>query len=306
MLDEICLRFVDWASESFSGWFAPWKIRLKRSAVGFRIALILDSMKRTAVQLFSSIAEADEEDSFLQRLIQDPIEPVDETSLKEKLAYLLMKADEVFAGRAFAYLLLMTMLSACLLAGCGARSVAAMAAFLCLNWVAEAFAQDYEPICGGVRQRYLASVLLRAGAYLVTLLDYFAAYASDGLQLNVVLQGAMILTVLLHTIVYIGLAAFNRKQQLFLRVLCGLLGMAPALACAAGIALGASMAARETMLALSGLLRAAGVALAFASWEIGTIGELSGGRLRYYRLWQSAAMMIGFFMMLLGALMCAQ
>ncbi len=306
MLDEICLRFVDWASESFSGWFAPWKIRLKRSAVGFRIALILSSMKRTAVQLFSSIAEADEEDSFLQRLIQDPIEPVDAPSLKEKVAYLLMKADALFSGRMFTYLLLMTMVSACLLAGSGARSLAVMAAFFCLNWLAEAFAQDYEPVCGGIRQRYLASVLLRAGAYLALLLDYFAAYAADGLQLNVVLQGAMILMAALHAIVYLSLAAFNRKQQLFLRVLCGVLGMAPALACASGIALGASMAAREAMLALSGLFRTAGVTLAFASWEIGTIGELSGGRLGYFRLWQNITGMLGFFMMLLGAFMCAQ
>ena len=88
--------------------------------------------------------------------------------------------------------------------------------------------------------------------------------------------------------------------------LCGLLGAVPALACAAGLALGASTAARETALALSGILRAAGVSLAFLSWEIGTIGELSGGRMRYFRLGQNLTMMIGFFMMLLGAFLCAQ
>ena len=293
-------------TETFGRWFAPWKVRLKRSAIGFRFALIISSIIRTAKQLFSSIAEVDEEDSFLQRLIQEPIEPVNTVSLWQKLSLLLMKADAFFAGKAFPYLLLMTMVSVCLLVGGGTRALAVMAAFFCLNWLAEAFAQDYEPICGGVRQRYLMSILLRAGAYLVLLLDYFTAYAANGLQINVVLQGAMILTGMLHVIGYIGLTAFNKRQQLFLRVLCGLLGIVPALACAAGIALGASTVARETMLALSGILRAMGVLLAFLSWEIGTNGELSGGRLNYFRLWQNLTMMIGFFMMLLGAWLSAQ
>ena len=75
---------------------------------------------------------------------------------------------------------------------------------------------------------------------------------------------------------------------------------------AAGIALSASTVARGVVIALSGILRAVGVSLSFLSWEIGTNGELSGGRLRYYGLWQSLTMMIGFFMMLLGAWLSAQ
>ncbi|MBR5287380.1 MAG: hypothetical protein IKU34_02175 [Clostridia bacterium] len=306
MLDELGLRLADKMTAAFARWYAPNRVRFKRSAIGFRLALIFGGIKRTAQLVFTQIAESDEEDGILQRILQDPIEPVDAPSLRQKLSVALWHADAFMAGKAFAYLLLMTMISACLLAGSGARSLAVMAAFFCMNWLAEAFAGDYEPVCGSVRQRYLTSVLLRAGAYLVLLLHYFIAYAANGLQINVVLQGAMIMTAIVHVICYIAFAAFNRRQHVFLRVLCGLLGIAPAMACAAGIALGASTAARETMVAASGFLCAAGAALAFLSWEIGTVGELSGGRLQYYRLWQNMTRIIGFFMMLLGAWMCAQ
>ena len=403
LLDEICLRAVDWVTESFGRWYAPWKIRFKRSAIGFRIALIFGPMIRVCSQILANMekkkeqeakakeearekeraiaeeaakakkaaeakarkaakakktaeaqaaSEAEEaveaeeaevreaaqakeaeakaaqaneaeaeagtqakdaeekdtakEDIFLQWFLKEPTAPKNKISFGQKMALLMMRADAFFTGKAFPYLLLMTMLSVCLLAGCGTRALAVMAAFFCLHWLAEAFAQDYEPVCGGVRQRYLASVLLRSGAYLVLLLDYFSAYAADGLQINVVLQGAMILTVALHVLSYIGLTAFNKRQPLFLRVLCGLLGIVPALACAAGIALGASTVARGVVIALSGILRATGVSLSFLSWEIGTNGELSGGRLRYFRVWQNLTMMIGFFMMLLGAWLSAQ
>ena len=339
MLDEICLRAVDWVTESLSRWVAPWKIWLKRSAIGFRIALIFGPIIRVLKQFLSNmtkkreqgakakeevktkenaeakteeIKEATEakeeakEDVFLRWFLKEPVVSAKKVPRWQKMALLMVRADAFFTGKTFPYLLLLTMISVCLLAGSGTRALAVMAAFFCLNWLAEAFAQDYEPVCGGVRQRYLVSTLLRACAYLVLLLDYFAVYAANGLQINVVLQGAMILTVLLHVMIYIGLTAFNKRQQLFLRVLCGLLGFVPALACAAGIALSASTVARGVVIALSGILRAVGVSLSFLSWEIGTNGELSGGRLRYYGLWQSLTMMIGFFMMLLGAWLSAQ
>ena len=65
------------------------------------------------------------------------------------------------------------------------------------------------------------------------------------------------------------------------------------------------MAARGLILALSGLLRAAGSVLAFAAWQVEMIDRLGGGRIRYGRLWQGLPMTIGFFMMLGGAWLCA-
>lgn len=305
MLDELCLRAADWAVESFVHWSAPWKIRLKHSFLGFRPALIFSLFRRTAALLFNKIATADEDDSFLHRLISEPVEPVNPVSLKETVLLAMAKADAFFSGKTFGYLLLMTMVAACLLAGKGGRALAVMAAFFCMNWLAEAIGSDYEPVCAGIRQRYLTRVFLRTGAYLALLLDYFVTYAKSGLQINVVLQGAMILTTVIHLICYLSFVAFNQRQQPFLRALQGILGMAPALACAAGAALGASMAAREATLALSGILRAWGAALAFVSWQIEMIDTLGGGRIRFGRLWQGLPMMIGFFMMLGGAWLSA-
>lgn len=304
MLDEICTKMVDTAVTTFTRWFAPWRIWLKNSAIGFRPALILRRVKHTLAVLFNTIATADDEDSFLRRLTQEPEEPTPGIDVKAALLRMLAGADAFFEGKTFGYLLLMTMLSACLLAGRGTRALAVMAAFLCMHWLAQAFCEDYAPLCGRVRQRYLVALLLRAGAYLLLMLDFFAAYAADGLQINIVLQGAMIAVLAIHLIVYLGFVAFNRRQQLFLRALCGVLGVLPALACAAGVALGVSMIAQPLPMAAGGLARAVGAALAFLSWQVEMLDSL-GGRLPFARLWQGMTMTIGFFMMLGGAWLCA-
>lgn len=304
MLDELCLRVVDITVSKVTRWFAPWKVRLKRSAIGFRPMLMLRSMKRTVAMLCNTIATVDEEGSFLERLIREPDEPEKGPGVKAILLRVLTLGDAFFAGRAFGYLLLMTMLSTCLLAGRGTRSLAALTAFFCLHWLAQAFAEDYEPICAGVRQRYLAALLLRMGAYLLLLVDHFLCYAANGLEINVVLQGAMIVTLSVHLAVFMGFVAFNRRQQLFLRVLCGVLGVTPALACAAGLALGVSMIAQTPIIAAGGVLRAAGAVLAFLSWQAEMLDSL-GGRLPFARLWQGMTMTTGFFMMLGGAWLCA-
>ena len=305
MLDEFLEKTLDTALMRFSRWFAPWKIRLKRGAPGFRLALIGESMKRTAALLFNKIKVAGREGGILQRLISEPVEPVEETTLLEMADRVFSRAQALFEGKAFAALLLMMMQSTLLLAARGGRELAVLAAFFALNWLAHGMQADYEPVCAGVRQRYLAAILLRAGAYLTLLLSYFVAYAQQGLKINVLLQGTMALTICVHVILFLSFIAFNKKQQPFLRALCGVLGFAPALACAAGVALGASTIAREPMPAIGGVLRAAGVTLAFLSWQVEMIDALGGNRLRFGRLWHSLLSTIGFFMMLLGAWLCA-
>ncbi len=313
VLDELCLDVLEFTEKHFVRWFAPWKVRIKRSFLGFRPALIASQIKRTVLRLLAKIKENNkrqeeegEEDGPLVRRLHEWLEPVQSLSLQESADVVLTRLNARFSGGKFGYLLLMTMLCVCLLAGRGGRALAVMAAFLCMSWLAEALAADYEPVCGGLRQRYLASLLLRGGAYLALLLDYFVSYAQHGLQINVVLQGAMVLMLIIHMILYLGCIAFNKKQQGFLRLLCGILGIAPALACAAGLALGASMAAQGTVLAASALLRAAGVTLAFIAWQVEMIDALGGERLAYGRLFSGLPMMLGFFMMLLGAWLCAQ
>lgn len=305
MLDEILLETLDTAIERFTRWSAPWKIRIKRSFIGFRLALIGESMKRTAGLLFNKIKVAGREDGFLQRLISEPVEPVKEEALREVVDTALTRAQELFRGKAFAALLLMVMQCTLLLAAKGTSELAVLAAFFALHWLASALDEGYEPICAGVRQRYLAAMLLRAGGYLTLLLSYFVSYARQGLKINVVLQGAMALTIIVHMAMFLSFVAFNRRQQPFLRVVSGVLGFAPALASAAGIALGASTAAQETMAAAGGVVRAIGVTLAFLAWQVEMIASLGGNRLRFGQLWHGILSTIGFFMMLCGAWLCA-
>lgn len=217
----------------------------------------------------------------------------------------LCAAQEALSRGMFAYLLLMTLLCACLLAAKGTRELAVLSAFFCLNWAAEAMHCGYEPLCAGVRQRYLAAVLLRGFSYLALLLSYFFAYSSDLISSNVLLQATMALTGIVHLAMFFSFVAFNRRQQLFLRVLAGVMGIAPALACAAGTALGVATAAKALNVAAGGILRAAGICLAFLCEQVNMISALGGNRLRFGRLWGGTMMAIGFFMMLGGAWLCA-
>jgi len=304
VLDELCERAVDRAVQAYEQWSVPWKTRYRRSAAGFRLTLIAQSIQRFAGQLFNKIAAAAGDDGFLQRLIQEPVEPVDNVKFSVYLRAQLARADGFFRGRAFPYLLLMTMLSVCLLAAKGTRELAVLCAFFCLQWLAEAMDGEYAPVSAQVRQKFLAALLLRASSYLALLISYFSAYARDGLAINILLQGSMLLTIAVHLILFMSFAAFNRRQQLFLRLIYGVLGFAPALSCAAGAALCASTMARGAIIAAGGILRAAGMLLAFLSQQAEMIDSIGGG-LSYPHLTKGITMMTGFFMMLCGAWLCA-
>lgn len=304
MIDEFGERLVDRLIDWYGVWSAPWKIRFKRSALGFRCALIGQSLKKTGALLFNKLATAGEEDGFISRLMAEPVEPVDEISLREWIDAALIKANAALGGRMFAFLLLMMAQSALLLCGRASGEIAMLAAFFGLQWLAEALETDYEPLAGPVRQRYLAAAALRAAAYLAVTGCYFFAYAQRGLKINIILQGTMGLTIAVHAILFVSFVAFNKKQQLFLRLLCGVLGLLPALACASGAALGAATAAAAPMVALGGAVRGIGIALAFLSEQAGMVCSLGGNRLRFGKLWKSLLSMTGFFMMLCGAWLC--
>lgn len=305
VLDEILERALDTSLERFSRWFAPWRVRLKRGFLGFRVTIIAQSIRQTAAVLFNKVKAAGREGGFLQRLISEPVEPVGEATLRETADAALSRVQTALGGKAFSALLLMTMQCALLIAARGTAELAVLAAFFALHWLACAMDTEYAPISGGVRQRYLAAIVLRAGAYLTLLLSYFVTYAQQGLAINVLLQGTMALYISAHAILYVSFVAFNKRQQLFLRALCGVLGVAPALAGAAGVALGAATIAQEPLIAVGGVLRALGVTLAFIAWQVEMIDTLGGGRLRFGRLWHDLFSTIGFFMMLLGAWLCA-
>ena len=307
MLDELTEKAIDRIAVKGARWFAPYKVRIKNSAIGFRLSLIATTVKQSFFGLFAQISTEDRVEEMMQRAFEGrgETQKADRKAVKAAARARLRKGlagmDRTMVGIRLGFLLLMTMLCACLVAARGLRELAVLSAFFCLCFLSVGMEEDYEPVCSGVRQRYLAAQLLRAGAYLALLLDYFVSYAQNGLPSNVALQGAMAITMIVHGGCYLSLVALNKRQPIFLRALAGVLGLAPALAAAAGAALAAANIAQEWPLAIGGLLRALGVGLAFFSEEYDMTTQLGGIQLRYARLWRGLMETIGFFLMLTGA-----
>lgn len=304
MIDEISLKALDWTIEHLTKWFAPWKVRLKRSFLGFRPALIAERTKHAVLVMRSRIGEAAEDGGLLSRLMTEPMETAEKTNFFAWLDGVLMRADAALCGKAFIFHLFMMMMSVLLLAGGGGSELAMLCALFCLEWLAEGLETDYAPVSSGVHQKYVAAMGLRGFGYLSAAVCYFAAYAARGLQMNIILQGTMGLTIAIHAVLFVGFVAFNRRQQPFLRALCGVLGLLPALMCACAAALGMATAAAALPEAIGGFVRGIGAALVFLSEETGMVALLGGNRLRFGRLWQRLLGFMGFFMMLLAAWLC--
>lgn len=205
----------------------------------------------------------------------------------------------------FVFMLLFTLLAALGVIATGGGEIGYLAASCCAMWLATAFESGYQPVCGGVRQRYLSMVFLRALSFLLLLPMYFGAYVRQGVSSNVVLQSAMIVLLFAHGAFFFALIAFNGRQPLLLRALSGLLGVVPALAAAAAIALAATMLGRAMPLPAAGVIGAVGALLAFSADRLVSITELGGIRLRYTPAWIGVFMEAGYFMMLIGSWMAA-
>lgn len=209
-------------------------------------------------------------------------------------------AVEAVRRSRFAFMLLMTALS--VLGTCGqGGNMGYMAAACCAMWLATAFEMGYEPACSGVRQRYLATMLLRAAGFLLLLPMYFGGYIRQGVSSNVVLQSAMLVLLFAHAAFFLPLVAANRRQPALLRALSGVLGAVPALTAAAAVALAASLMARAQPLPAAGMAGAVGALMAFCADRLMSVTELGGIRLRYTPVWISVFLETGFALMVVGA-----
>lgn len=200
----------------------------------------------------------------------------------------------------FGAMLLLTIFSVLGVLATEGGSMAYMAAACCVMWLSVSCEIEYEPVCGPLRQRHLAATLLRAGGFALLLPVFFGSYVGQGVQNNVVLQGAMLTMLFAHLALFFALVAFNHRQPLFLRALAGVCGVLPALTVASSFALATSMLARPFPLPAAGLLGLAGAALAFLSDRVKTLRELGGIRLRYDAIWIGVFTELGFFLMILG------
>ena len=187
----------------------------------------------------------------------------------------------------------------------GGREMALCALAACLLLLSAAMELGYEPICAGIRQRYLFSVGLRTLALTVPLADYFGKYLMAGVASNVVLQCAMIVMLGVHLALFFALICFNRRQSPMLRALSGVLGVFPALTAAAATALAVANLAQPLGVAAAAMLRAAGAVSVFLGDRLMAVSALGGIRLKYESVWEWLLLCGGLTLMMVGAWLTA-
>lgn len=302
MIDEYFERLVDRLCVIVPRYLNPRKTMLANSGLGWRFLLYFGTLGRKIKGAFSHISNEDNMDLFLRETAERGDDSFERLAafVREQIS-LLARLDGRGRSIRFSAMLLMTMLAAVGVCMTGSAFVASAAASLCVMWLSVAMESDYAPVAGGVRQRYLACIALRTLSIGMMLPQYFAVYAEHGVPSNVLLQSAMIVTLSIHTLLYLTMVLLNTRQPLFLRALAGVLGCVPALTAAAAVALAAACIFRPWPTPLCGVLSALGAGLAFMGDQLITITHLGGIRLKYHSIWVCLFMTAGYASMLLGA-----
>ena len=170
MLDEWMEQKVDEACEVVPAYVNPRKIRLASSHIGWRLYLYGSGLKRAVSGFFVHIRSEQDMDIFLR----ETAEKSDTTILRIKRflrekARLLAVLDDAGMRLRFATTLYLFGLAALGTLAVGGREMALCALAACLMLLSAAMELGYEPICAGIRQRYLFSVGLRTLALTVPL-----------------------------------------------------------------------------------------------------------------------------------------
>ena len=304
MLDEWFEKKVDEACEAFPAYANPRKIRLANSAVGWRLYLYGSSMKRAVMSTLVHIRSEDDMNLFMRETAEKSDDMMARASafFKEK-ARLLAVLDDAGMRLRFATTLFLFGLAALGTLAVGGREMALCALMVCLMLLSAAMELGYEPICGGIRQRYLFAVCLRTLALSVPLADYFPRYIAHGVMSNVVLQSTMLVMIGAHLALFCALILFHNRQHILLRLLSGALGIVPSLTAATAAALAAAGFAQGQM--ASGILRAAGALFAFFGHQLMEVTALGGIRLKYESVWEWLLICGGMMLMMTGAWMSA-
>lgn len=302
MLDEWVERKVDQLCAFVPGFVRPRAILLSNSGGFWRLFLYLSSLGRAVAGALVHIRSEDDMDLFMRETAERSDDRIAQfLRFMSGRARVFAALDDAGLSLRFGCTLFMLALCALGVLAVGGRALAACAAALGLLFVSVAVESGYEPVCGALRQRYLAALLLRTLAPGVLLAHYFFAYLQQGVASNVVLQSAMIIALGIHLALFGALIALNTRQPLFLRALSLVLGAVPALTAAAAVALAAAGMARAPLLAVGGMLQALGATLAFLGDRLMDITSIGGIRLRYNALWVWLLWCGGFALVLLGA-----
>lgn len=294
LVDRLCAR-------------VPQRARLYRAyLMGFslfwRLGLYLNALGGMIARAFGRISNEDNAEDFMEEVLEHGEDQFLRLRSVSRLRFGLMAALSEGARRTrLPVLLALLMLSALGVLATGGRGAAASALASCLFFLSVGMEEDYAPVCGRVRQRYLAAMLLRAAGMCALLYNSFRSYAGRGLASNIVLQSTMVVALALHALLFFGFTAFERRQPLFLRALSGVLGLIPALMAAASVALAASLLGQGIGAFLPGVLGAVGAVLLLLAEEIGAFTQIGSIRLRYAAFWHHGFFAIGLFLMLIAA-----
>ena len=187
MLDEWMEQKVDEACEVVPAYVNPRKIRLASSHVGWRLYLYGSGLKRAVSGFFVHIRSEQDMDIFLRETAErsDTALLNIRRFLKEK-ARLLAVLDDAGMRLRFAATLFLFGLAALGTLAVGGREMALCALSACLLLLSAAMELGYEPICAGVRQRYLFSVVLRTLGLTAPLIS-----AKVGLGIDEVLESVV-------------------------------------------------------------------------------------------------------------------
>ena len=300
VIDEFFDKLVDDACVEVPRYLKPRVIKWTDSAFGWRICLYVVCLLRWLKNAFRNIRDEEQAETFVREALARGGDQLGELAMLLARGYAwLCRLEERGMKLRFTGLLFLTMLSPLCVLATGSAAAAGCAAAMALFFLAEGMESAYPPVAGGVRQRYLAAMLLRGGGYAALTLSLFRLYASGGLPTNIVLQSAMIVMMFVHAVLFLAFAAFERQQMPVLRVLTGVLGLLPALAGAAALAAAASMMGGAA--AAAGVCLAAGAVVLFMMEEARMIFEIGLVQARFAGLVIALMMLLGCALLLCGA-----
>lgn len=306
MIDEWAERVVDELCERVPAYVKPRFVALSASPLGWRLNLYAGTAFRALSGLVARVhTEKGLEDFLQEKMERGHREVYALRGLEQWGARAKMRLIALCRNGRFAASLFLTLLSALGVCAAGGAQMGACAAASCLFWLSVAMEEGYAPVCAGVRQRYLAAALLRGVCMLPPLYAFFARYAHLGVPSNVVLQSAMVVTMLIHLAFFLPLIAFNRRQPALLRAMAGILGVVPALTAAAAIAAVFTSSGGPATALTGAALGALGALLAFAGDQTTSMVELGGIRLKLQDVYRFMFTTAGFALMIAGAWLSA-
>lgn len=306
MIDELFEQVVDELCVRVPAFLKPRIVALSASPLGWRFNLYVG----TAVRSVASLTRQVHTEEGIEALLRERMEhktggPNALQRFERRIGRVWSRVLAACRGSRFAVTLYLLLLSALGVCAVGGMQMGTCAASLCLLWLSIAMEEDYAPVCEGVRQRYLAAVLLRGVSMLPLLFGFYRQYAHLGVQNNVVLQSAMVIMLFVHLAFYLPLIAFNKRQPVLLRAMDGVLGVLPALTVSAAIAAVFALAGQLDGALAGAMLGALGALLAFAGDLTASITTLGGIRLRGQDFYLVLFTTAGYLLMIAGAWLMA-